>query len=233
MDKLNSILQVYIDQNKYPGIQWQIIQNNKKYQGKVGYKNINTKEVIEDNTIYRIWSMTKPIVSIVAMQLFEKKIIKLEDPIKKYLPKFFNIKVLKNLKSEIDDFEDLEKDPTIKDLLLHTAGFSYNFLNDPIGIAYDEKKLFYSSTSTLEEEIENLTSIPLLFQPSSQWCYSVSIDVLGRILEVIMQSSLQEILKNQIFIPLGMNDTGFYIEKEKASYLMSSYEFDSLKKKIN
>ena len=229
---MNHIFQKYINQGKYPGIQWQIIHKKTNYEGKVGYKNLDTKESIQEDTLYRIWSMTKPIIAIAAMQLIEKDLMKLNDPINLYLPEFSDLKVLKNEEEIITNTINLEKQPTIKDLLLHTAGFSYNFLADPVGKEYDQIKLFNSSTSSLEEEVKLLATIPLLFQPSSKWRYSVSIDVLGRILEVIMKSPLQDILKNQIFLPLGMDDTDFYISKRNASRLMQSYEYNLIENKL-
>ena len=232
MDELNHIFQEYINQGKYPGIQWQIIHKKTNYEGKVGYKNLDTKENIQDETLYRIWSMTKPIIAIAAMQLVEKNLLQLNDPVNLYLPEFSDLKVLKNEEEIITNTIQLEKQPTIKDLLLHTAGFSYNFLADPVGKAYDQIKLFNSSTSSLEEEVKLLATIPLLFQPSSKWRYSVSMDVLGRILEVIMKSSLQDILKNQIFLPLGMFDTDFYISKTSTYRLMQSYEYSLLENKL-
>ena len=232
MDKLNHIFQKYINQGKYPGIQWQIIHKKTNYEGKVGYKNLDTKESIQEDTLYRIWSMTKPIIAIAAMQLIEKDLMKLNDPINLYLPEFSDLKVLKNEEEIITNTINLEKQPTIKDLLLHTAGFSYNFLADPVGKEYDQIKLFNSSTSSLEEEVKLLATIPLLFQPSSKWRYSVSMDVLSRILEVIMKSPLQDILKNQIFLPLGMDDTDFYISKRNASRLMQSYEYNLIENKL-
>jgi len=232
MDELNLIFQEYINQGKYPGIQWQIAHKNTSYEGKVGYKNLDTKEKIQDDTLYRIWSMTKPIIAIAAMQLVEKNLMKLNDPINLYLPEFSDLKVLNNEEEIITNIIQLEKQPTIKDLLLHTAGFSYNFLADPVGKEYDQIKLFNSSTSSLEEEVKLLAKIPLLYHPSSKWRYSVSMDVLGRILEVILKSPLQDILKNQIFLPLGMNDTDFYISKTNASRLMQSYEYNLLENKL-
>ena len=232
MDELNLIFQEYINQGKYPGIQWQIAHKNTSYEGKVGYKNLDTKEKIQDDTLYRIWSMTKPIIAIAAMQLVEKNLMKLSDPINLYLPEFSDLKVLNNEEEIITNIIQLEKQPTIKDLLLHTAGFSYNFLADPVGKEYDQIKLFNSSTSSLEEEVRLLAKIPLLYHPSSKWRYSVSMDVLGRILEVILKSPLQDILKNQIFLPLGMNDTDFYISETNASRLMQSYEYNLLENKL-
>ena len=197
MDHLNKIFSKHIDDGKFPGVQWQINIKDKIYTGKVGYNNIETKELVLDNTIYRIWSMTKPVVAIATLQLLEKNKLNLDDLVTKYLPEFSNLKVLKDKKSEIDDTEELQVDLTIKDLFLHTAGFSYNFLADPIGKRYDEIKLFHSDTTTLEEEIKKLAEVPLLYQPRKNWVYSVSMDVLGRILEVILNDTLQNILQTR------------------------------------
>jgi len=199
MENLENILNKYIEEGKYPGIQWKIIQKNSVNQGLLGYKNLEKREFIESDTLYRIWSMTKPIVSLAAMQFVENKKLNLNDPITYYLPEFSNLKVLKNLNSKIEDVVDLKEQPTIKNLLLHTAGFSYNFLPDPVGFEYDRINLFGSFSSTLEEEIKLLSDLPLLFQPSTRWCYSVSTDVLGRILEVITGTPLQQILNEQIY----------------------------------
>ena len=184
MDQLNKIFIKHIDEGRFPGVQWQINIKDEIYSGNLGYNNIETKEPVLDNTIYRIWSMTKPVVAVAALQLLEQNKIKLDDLVTKYLPEFSNLKVLKKERSSIDDVEDLKTNPTIKDLFLHTAGFSYNFLADPIGKKYDEIKLFHSDTTTLEEEIKKLAELPLLNQPKNKWVYSVSMDVLGRVLEV-------------------------------------------------
>ena len=121
-EKLNQILQEYIDQGKYPGIEWKINYNNNNYQGKVGYKNLETQEILEKDTIYRIWSMTKPIIAVAAMQLIENNVIELEQPVNKYLPEFSNLKVLNN-QGEVSSTSSLEKYPTIKDLFLLTFFF--------------------------------------------------------------------------------------------------------------
>lgn len=133
MEQLNKIFTKHIDENRFPGVQWQINIKDKIYSGKVGYNNIEKKEPVLDNTIYRIWSMTKPVVAVAALQLLEQNKIKLDDVVTKYLPEFMDLKVLKKEFSSIEDVEDLKVIPTIKDLFLHTAGFSYNFLADPIG----------------------------------------------------------------------------------------------------
>ncbi len=233
MEQLNKIFTKYIDEESFPGIQWQINLKDEIYSGKVGYNNIETKEPILDNTIYRIWSMTKPVVAVAALGLLEQNKIQLDDLITKYLPEFSNLKVLKNIDSPIDDVEDLRTNPTIKDLFLHTAGFSYNFLADPVGRKYDSIKLFHSDTTTLEEEIKKLAEVPLLYQPKTKWVYSVSMDVLGRILEIVLNDTLQNILQKNIFDPLEMNETKFTISMDSEHRLMTTYEFDQENSKLH
>ena len=104
--------------------------------------------------------------------------------------------------------------PTIRDLLLHTAGFSYNFLGDIIGEEYNRVKLFSSEDSTLEEEINLLATMPLLYEPSTRWVYSVSVDVLARIIEIVSGSSLQEVLKKRIFDPRKILNYGYPLFKK-------------------
>ena len=228
MQNLKDIFSKYIERKKYPGIQWKIVNNNKIYEGALGYKNLENKDLLKSDTIYRIWSMTKPIIAVATMQLLEKEKINLNDPIDIYLPEFSDLEVLKIVDSKILDTIPLKNKPTIKDLLLHTAGFSYNFLDDPLAIKYDQINLFGSVTSTLEEEVKLLSTLPLLFEPSTKWLYSVSMDVLARILEIVEGKFLQKILHDQIFEPLEMNDTSFCLPKENLKRLMHSYEFNHL-----
>ena len=138
--ELNNLLYKYVDEGFFPGIQWQININNEQYSGKYGFNNIETKEDILDNSLYRIWSMTKPMVAVAALQLIEEKKISLDDPITEYLPEFNNLKVMKKEDGNIENLEKIIKYPTIKDLFLHTAGFSYNFLADPVGKKYEQLK---------------------------------------------------------------------------------------------
>ena len=144
MDHLNKIFSKHIDDGKFPGVQWQINIKDKIYSGKVGYNNIETKEPVLDNTIYRIWSMTKPVVAVAALQLLEQNKIKLDDLVTKYLPEFSNLKVLKKENTSIDDVEDLK-------IHINTYLFGFNFLGLPFqptlfGFTFsDATKLVYSS----------------------------------------------------------------------------------------
>ena len=233
INELNNLLSQYVDKGFFPGVQWQINIDDNVYAGKYGLNNIDTKQEVFDNSIYRIWSMTKPIVAIVALKLVEEKKINLDDPITEYLPEFNDLQVMVREDGAVEDVERVNQYPTIKDLFLHTAGFSYNFLADPVGKQYDQLLLFNSDTTTLEEEIRILAKAPLLFQPQKSWRYSVSMDVLARIVEIVRGDSLQNILKREIFDPLNMNDTAFTVSSENQHKVMASYEYDPVKNKLS
>lgn len=230
MNNLSRVLKKYIDSNQYQGIEWIIKYKGKIYSDRIGYLDKEKKIKIKDDTVYRIWSMTKPIISIVILQLIEENKIKFEDPINYFLPIFDNLKVLNYNYDSIEDVKNVEKMPTIKDLLLHTAGFSYNFLDDIVAKKYHDLELFYSDHTTLKEEINLLSSIPLLYEPGTKWTYSVSVDVLARIIEIVCNNSLEEVLKERIFTPLKMFNTSFSINN--SNNLMLSYHYDSVSKKL-
>ena len=233
INELNNLLSKYVDQGFFPGVQWQINIEDDVYAGKYGLNNIDTKQEVFDNSIYRIWSMTKPIVAIAALKLVEEKKITLDDPITEYLPEFNGLQVMARKDGNVEDVETIIQYPTIRDLFLHTAGFSYNFLADPVGKQYDQLRLFNSDTTTLEEEIKILAKAPLLFQPQTSWRYSVSMDVLARIVEIVRGNSLQSVLQREIFEPLNMSDTAFAVSSENQYKVMASYEYDPVKNKLS
>jgi len=233
INELNNLLSQYVDKGFFPGVQWQINIDDNEYAGKYGLNNIDTKQEVFDNSIYRIWSMTKPIVAIAALKLVEEKKINLDDPITEYLPEFNDLHVMVREDGAVEDVERVNQYPTIKDLFLHTAGFSYNFLADPVGKQYDQLRLFNSDTTTLEEEIKILAKAPLLFQPQTSWRYSVSMDVLARIVEIVRGNSLQSVLQREIFEPLNMSDTAFTVSSENQYKVMASYEYDPVKNKLS
>ena len=231
MDQFSRLLSSYIEKEEFPGVEWIIKHKKNKYSGSVGYLDLENKNKIQENTIYRIWSMTKPIISIAILQLIEEKKISFNDPINLFLPKFNDLKVLTENSNSIEENKKVKKYPTIKDLLLHTAGFSYNFLGDIIAEQYHKVGLFYSEDTTLEEEINTLANIPLLYEPGTKWNYSVSVDILARIIEVVESSTLENQLVERIFKPLQMENTSFSIKMD-TNKLMKSYHFDMFNKKL-
>ena len=225
MNEIKESFYKHIENGICNGVEYIINYNGKIYQEAIGFKDLEKKIKLPKNLHYRIWSMTKPIVSLAAMQLVEKKFLSLDDTIDKYFPSLNKIKILNKNSKNINDTYLSNKIPTIRDLLLHTAGFTYNTSNNIIAEEYEKRKIFHSGETSLEQEVYNILQIPLLFRPGTEWHYSVSIDILARIKEIITKESLINTLNQNIFSLLQMKNTNFYINKEDNINLANTFEF--------
>ena len=232
MDEIKENFLKHIEKGLCNGAEWKITSKNKVYHDSVGFRDIDKQKKFNKDLFFRIWSMTKPIVSLATMQLVEKNYLSLNHTIDKFLPQFKTIKILNKNSNDINETFSSGNIPTIKQLLLHTAGFTYNSNNNAIGEEYEKNKIFHSGDRSLEEEIESISKLPLLFEPGTQWHYSVSIDILARILEIITKDKLINILKENIFNPLDMNATNFFIEEGQNKNLVDTYEFSKQYNKI-
>jgi len=178
--------------------------------------------MVED-TIFRIYSMTKPIICAAFMTLYEEARFQLFDPVAKFIPAFGNLRVLEGSGEAGYQEVRLNRYVTILDLLTHTSGLTYNFLEDsPVSRMYRENPPG-NADSTLEEFMDGLTQLPLAFQPGTRWHYSLGIDVIARLIEIISGQKLQQFLQERLFTPLGMVDTGFSVASEKRSRLATMY----------
>ncbi len=178
------------------------------------------------DTLFRIYSMTKPITSLAVMMLYEVGHFQLNEPIKKYIPVLDDLKVF--VKQGFTGFElaELERDITIHDLLIHTAGFSYGFFADsPIEAMYREPNILRPENS-LAEMMAELAEKPLYYQPGTNWRYSVATDILGHLVEVVSGQPFDTFLQERILNPLGMQDTSFVVSEEKMHRLAAYYEPD-------
>jgi CubicO group peptidase (beta-lactamase class C family) len=178
---------------------------------------------IADDTIYRIYSMSKAITSVAAMLLVERGKLGLDDPISKHLPQLAEMTVLvKNDGQELVEVP-ADREITVRDLLRHTSGFTYGFFgNSEVDKRYRRAGVLMTDR-TLKDTISKLSKIPLKNQPGTQWHYSVSTDVLGRVVEVASGQSFDQFLHDEIFEPLGMQDTFFNVPKEKQPRLAQMY----------
>src|SRR6202012_4309394 len=180
---------------------------------------------MQSDTIFRIYSMTKPIVSVAAMMLWEEGRFLLSDPISKYLPELGALKVAVARGGEIDQV-DAERAITVQDLLRHTSGLTYEFRgNGPVHKMYMAARI-YSRDQTNAEQVAALSKLPLLNQPGTKWEYSRSTDVLGRLVEVLSGVSLGEYLQEHILKPLGMIDTAFYVPSASLGRLAEGFAKD-------
>jgi CubicO group peptidase (beta-lactamase class C family) len=180
---------------------------------------------MRSDAIFRICSMTKPITSVAVMMLYEEGRFLLDDPISKYLPEFKNPKVLVKPATGEPYTIPASREITIRDLLRHTSGLTYHW-NPLLGPMYKNVAhgvLPYDGT--LEESIKNLASVPLLFNPGERWEYSLGVDVLGRLVEVVSGKPLDEFFRIRIFEPLGMKDTYFFPPENKLDRLAVAYTY--------
>jgi len=171
----------------------------------VGYADIARKQKLRRDTIFRIYSMTKPIAATALMTLYEEGKFQLDDPISKYIPEFKEIRVLRTPESPPTDTVPAVREPTIHDLFRHTAGLKHG------GDLYEKENLSGLDTS-LEEMIRGLAKIPLYYQPGTRFEYSIGPDVQARLVEILSGMPFDQFLKQKLFDPLGMRDTGYQVK---------------------
>ncbi len=234
MDSLKAIetlVRSYIDEKKFPGAVTLIAKNGKiVYESEVGWNDSLKTTSYRKDDIFRLASMTKPIVSVAAMQLVEKGKLNLNDPISKYIPEFKNIEVLDKLNPEDSTWTTISanREPNIHHLLTHTAGIPYGFVNPPVHGALLAKIEVPELTSiadlTIEEISTRLASIPLVHQPGERWMYGLNTDVLGRLVEVASGQNLSQYVNENILDPLGMHSTDFFLEDSLSGRLVEVYQ---------
>lgn len=219
-------MQEYIDLEKLPGISTMVIKEGKMVErANFGFADIGNNKPVEDKTISRIFSMTKPITAVALMTLYDEGKFKLDDKISKYIPEFEDTKVY--VKTE-DGFslEPQENEITIRHLLTHTSGISYGWdQNSYVDSLYRVNNVGGWDAS-IGEKVKLLAQMPLNFQPGTQWKYGLSIDVAGYLCEVLSGQPLDEFFKTRVFDPLKMDDTGFYVPEEKHDRLAQLYRMN-------
>jgi CubicO group peptidase (beta-lactamase class C family) len=218
--RIQPAMQRYVDQLGFAGISTLLARRGQVvHSSQVGWQERETNTPMAADTIFRIYSMTKPIICTALMMLHEEGRFQLFHPVAKYLPAFAELRVLTNGKEE-----DLARPMLIRDLFTHTAGLTYNFLEDsPVGAMYLQAGLMSDATHTLERIIAELARFPLAFQPGSRWHYSMSIDVLAHLIEVLSGQPLAEFLHRRLFAPLDMHDTAFAVTDENLPRLAAVY----------
>jgi len=227
LDVLHSAIQEQVDQKYLAGVVTLLARHGKVVETKAyGKKDVAAGTPMTTDTIFRVFSMTKPVTGVAMMILYERGKWHPEDPISKYIPEFAKLKVFKGLDADGKMIlEDPIHPPTMHELMTHTAGFTYGaFGNTPVDKMYQAQGILQSKS--LQDMVNKLANIPLLYQPGTKWVYSVSMDVQGYIVERISGQSLPDFMKQHIFDPLGMKDSGFYVPKEKWSRFATLYVGD-------
>ena len=233
-DKLERITEKFeleISEGNMPGAVILIAKNNNIiYHDGIGYLNKEKSIPMQKDAIFRAFSMTKPLVSVLTLIMMEEGLLQLADPIDKYLPSLNNF-FLYDAQNENNE-KKLTKPITIYDLLRHTSGITYASRSPEIREFYEKANLysktipFKSMKISPKKQIEGFSKIPLLFEPGTQWQYGLSTDLLGRVLEVIDNKSLAEILKERLLDKLEMSDTTFLIPQKNHSRIAEPLKID-------
>jgi len=219
----------YVDEGKVAGVVTLIARHGQiAHFEACGYMDLETREPMRRDAILRIFSQTKPITSAAVMMLYEDGCFHLTDPVSRFIPGFERAKVVARDTGSSVELEDLAREITIHDLLTHTSGIIYGGPEGSyLGRLYRERIWELrgrESEATLQEMVEELTQLPLAFQPGSAWRYGMSADVLGYLVQVVSGMPFADFLQERIFGPLGMVDTGFYVPADKLDRLAAAYE---------
>ena len=214
----------YVKDGKYVGTMTLVSRKGEvAYLDSLGFMDRENEKPMQENSIFRIYSMSKAITSIAIMQLYEKSKFRLDDPVHWYIPSWKNLRVYQSGVYPNFLTSRPERHMTIRDLLTHMSGLTYDFMyKSNVDAAYRKTKV--QQAGSLEEFVEILSTLPLEFSPGDKWNYSVSTDVLGYLVEVISGMKLEEYFKANIFEPLEMVDTSFSCPEEKLDRLASLYE---------
>jgi CubicO group peptidase (beta-lactamase class C family) len=216
LERITEFFRKEVADGNIPGAIVLISQHGKPvYFEKFGLRDVTTKQPMTDDTIFTVFSMSKPVTSVAAMMLIDEGRLKLDDPVSKYIPAFANAKVGVELKAENGE-KKLELTPlkspiTILDLMRHTSGITYGFYGDSLVRKAYANALIYGGDFNNAEFADRLAKLPLAEQPGTLWDYGHSTDVLGRVIEVISGKSLLQFEKERLLDPLGMPDTAFYV----------------------
>ncbi len=214
---LHQKLNDYVDSGQLAGISALISNNNEVlFSENFGFQNIENQDPVTENTIFRLASLTKPVVSVAVLQLIEEGKLNLDDSVEKYLPFFRNVKVFSTQQTPKNSM-------TIRHLLTHTSGISSGFGQDEVGALF---RAFNAKASDLEEYVKEIVSIPLCTEPGMEFNYGHSTDVLALVIEKVSGKRIDRYLKEHLFTPLGMTKTDYFLTKEDLKNFATLYVLD-------
>ena len=221
---LSARMHGYIDDGKLAGALTMLARRDEVFHlESYGVQDLGSGTPVGSDTIFRLYSMTKPITSVAVMMLYEEGHFSLDDPVGKFIPAFANMKVYDGIGETGMRLVEQDRPITIRHLLTHTAGISYGFFRDtPIDAMYHEERIA-DADSSLSEVMKRLAEIPLISQPGTKWRYSISPAVLGYLVEVVSGQPFDVFLRERVLAPLGMDDTSFFVPEEKLSRLATAY----------
>ncbi|MCW6511262.1 serine hydrolase domain-containing protein [Lichenifustis flavocetrariae] len=220
LGRIDAAMQAYVDRGIYAGINTLVARRGQiVHAGHYGWRDREAKAPMTADTIFRLYSMTKPIVCTALMTLSEEGKFTLVDPVAKFIPAFSSVKVRADDGSLVDPVRPM----TIGDVMAHTSGLTYHFLGDsPVSQMYEKAAILQADVS-LADAIDDLARFPLAFHPGSRWKYSLGNDVVARLIEIIAGKPLGEVLRDRLFEPLGMFNTGYGVAEAQSGNLAAMY----------
>lgn len=233
LERLDTAVKREVDQRRLAGAVIMLARHGKLVDAKAfGKKDLASGAPMKMDTVFRIYSMSKPVTSTAMMILYEEGKWNPEAPIANYIPEFAHLKVFKGFDSSGKMItEDPDHPPTMRELMTHTAGFTYGFAqHSPVDQMYRDAKVLESPN--LQAMIDKLAKLPLLYQPGTRWVYSLSVDIEGYLVQKLSGMPLADFMREKIFEPLGMKDSGFYVPKDKWDRFASLYKTDEQGKLI-
>ena len=220
----------WVDSGRLPGLLVAVVRGGRLAWCETrGYRDVEARRPAAPDTIYRIYSMTKPVTTAAALMLYEEGRFQLDDPVAGFIPAFADTRVFAGRGG--GTVESFETEPparpvTVHDLMTHTSGLTYGFQHEhPVDALYRRHGVeFNANLGPLAALVDAAAAQPLIFQPGTRWNYGISTDVLGRLVEIWSGVSLDSFFRERIFAPLGMDDTGFHVPEEDAERFASCYE---------
>ena len=228
LERITAALQESVDEGKLVNVLSMVARKGRiVHVSAVGPRGVNDDRPLTQDSLFRIFSMSKPITSVAAMMLYEEGALQLDDPVAKYLPELKALEVLGKDGKRLP----VERTMTMRHLLTHTAGFSYGFdPRDPVDKLYNE--IAPLRAADLDEFVERLATLPLKFEPGARWHYSVATDVVGAVVERISGESFDVFLRDRLFRPLDMDDTFFNVPEDKMSRVLPLHVWDRKESKL-
>ncbi len=221
----NAALRGYVDANILPGVSSAVLVGRDLVEVNcVGWADKEAQIPLRLDHIFRVFSNTKLVTSCAALMLFEEGRFKLDDPIEKFIPQLANRRVLRPGATSLDDTEPAQGSITIRHLMSHSSGLSYGVFDPGTVIfkAYNERGVLNPAT-TLADMINVLADLPLVFHPGTSWQYSVAIDVMARLVEIVSGQGFDKFIQARILDPLGMVDTGFFVPEKSVNRFVAYY----------
>ena len=227
LTRLHNAMQELVDDGRLAGITTMIARRGFVVDFQTyGQRDIEAGDRMEEDAIFRIYSMSKPITGVALMTLYEEGKFSLSDPVQRYIPEFTDLKVAASWGPDGPVLEDADHPMTIRELMSHTAGLAYGIgAPGPTDSIYSARRVL-SRQGTLEDMIDKLAELPLRHQPGSRWYYSIAVDVQGYLVEVLSGQPFDQFLQERVFDPLRMVDTGFHVPESEHDRFVEYYGYD-------